>query len=131
MKKISEYQDEEALDLLADLIDPFTSLIAVKEVREAIRKKERMKGIKYAIKGNKKALIEIMALLNGVPVEEFHCNVFTLPSMALQVLNDKELLNFFVALSKEVDDSGKLSGSVMENSEGEEQKDSSDTSEQE
>ena len=56
MKKISEYQDEEALDLLADLIDPFTSLIAVKEVREAIRKKERMKGIKYAIKGNKKAL---------------------------------------------------------------------------
>ena len=127
MKKISEYKDEEALDLLADLIDPFTTIIADEKVREAIRKKDRAKGIKYAIKNNKKAVMECMALLNGVPVEEFHCNVLTLPLIVTRVLNDKELLGFFSQLSEGAVDSEAPFGSPMENSEGVESGDSSDT----
>ena len=114
MKKLSEYKDEEALDLLADLMEPVTEIITDKEVVEAFFKKTRLSGIMLAIKKHKKAVFECMAILDGVPVEEYHCNLITLPKTILAVVNDKEFLTFFKSQGQEYLEE-ESSGSATEN----------------
>ena len=95
MKKLSEYKNEEALDLLADIIEPASTILADKSVKEAFKSKNKFKTAKVAIKSHKKEIIEILARLDGVEPNEYHCNVFTLPATVLQILQDQQLVDFF------------------------------------
>ena len=89
--KLSEYQGEAALDVLADLIEPAGEIMSDKEIGE-VYKENRFKAIGLAIKKHKKAVIQIMATMDGVPVDEYKCNVFTLPATILELLNDPDLI---------------------------------------
>ena len=113
MKKLSEYRDEEALDLLADILDPITEIIGDKELMNTFRKKSRMEGVSYMIKNHKKALIRCMAAMEGVPLKDYHCNIVSLPKDVLEILNDKELLAFFKSQSQQMEEES--SGSATEN----------------
>ena len=112
--KLSEYQGEEALDLLADLIEPAGEIMSDKEIGEVF-KKNRFKAIGMAIKNHKKAVMQIMAAMDGVPVDEYKFNVFTLPLKILEILNDPGLVQFFTCQGQTGD--AKSSGSVSENTE--------------
>ena len=92
--KLSEYQGEAALDILADLIEPAGEIMSDKEIGEVF-KKNRFKAIGLAIKKHKKAVIQIMATMDGVPVDEYKFNVFTVPLKILEILNDPDLVQFF------------------------------------
>ena len=100
-----------------------------KVIQKFIRKGNKLAAIKWAIKLEKKRAIEIMALLEGVPVSEFHCNVFTLPKMILDVVNDKELSDFFNSQRETILEESSTSATAS--SEEEVLEGSSDTSEQE
>lgn len=117
MRKLSEYKDDESLDLLAELLEPCVELFSDKTLVEKIRKSEKISAIKYAIKSHKKEVVEVMALLNETPVKDFHYNLFTLPVMMLDVLNDEELMDFFLSVVKK--DSPDTSGKGMETTEEE------------
>ena len=110
--KLSEYQGEAALDLLADLIEPAGEIMSDKEIGEVF-KKNRFKSIGLAIKNHKKAVMQIMAVLDGVPVDEYKCNVFTLPAKILELLNDPDLIQLFTYQGQTGDASS--SGSASEN----------------
>lgn len=116
MKLLSEYKDGEALDLLADLLDPVSEIISDKSIQGALQTKniKNIDVVKYAIKEHKEAVIHILAILDGVPVEEYHCNVFTLPIKVLQILNDPDLMDFFKLQGLEMKEEGS-SISAMEN----------------
>ena len=116
MKKISEYKDEEALDILADLIEPAETIFSDKDVQSA-NSKSMWKAVKVAIKKHKKEVMEIMAILDGVPVEDLHINVLSLPIKVMEVISDKDLVNFFVLQGQNMESTS--SGSVMENTIGE------------
>ena len=92
--KLSEYQGEAALDILADLIEPVGEIMTDKEIGEVF-KKNRFKAIGLAIKNHKNAVMQIMATIDGVPVEEYKCNVFTLPVKILELLNDPDIVQLF------------------------------------
>ena len=113
--KLSEYQGEEALELLADMIEPISEIMTDREIGE-IWKMNRFKAIKLAIKNHKRAVIEVMALLDGVPVEEYKCNVFTLPVKILELLNDPALVQLFTYQGQTGDakSSGSATGSTVE-----------------
>lgn len=96
MKKLSEYKGEEALELLADLIEPMSVIMTDKEIH-ALFKENRFKAISLAIKKHKDAIIEILAILDGVPVDKYECNLLTLPVTILALLNDKEMLQLFTS----------------------------------
>ena len=117
MKKLSEYRDGDALDLLADLIEPAIAIVSAEGVKEAIEAGNRINAIKCAIKGAKDSVMEVLARLEGVPVSEFHCNVITLPARLLEILNDEELIDFFTEQAQ-TKTSKEASGSVTENTEG-------------
>lgn len=112
--KLSEYQGEAALDILADLIEPVGEIMSDKEIGEVF-KKNRFKAIGLAIKKHKKAVIQIMATMDGAPVDEYKCNVFTLPAKILELLNDPVLIQLFTYQGQTGD--AKSSGSVLENTE--------------
>ena len=112
--KLSEYQGEVALDILADLIEPAGEIMTDKEIGEAF-KKNRFKAIGMAIKNHKKAVMQIMATIDGVPVEEYKCNVFTLPVKILELLNDPDIVQLFTYQGQTGD--ANSSGSASENTE--------------
>ena len=112
--KLSEYKGEAALDLLADLIEPAGEIMSDKEIGEVF-KKNRLKAIGLAIKNHKKAVLKIMATMDGVPVEEYKCNVFTLPFKLLELLNEPDLIQLFTYQGQTGD--AISSGSASENTE--------------
>ena len=93
--KLSEYKNEQALDILADILEPSSKIFSDKEVKKAFETGDKIRGIKAAIKTHKSEIIEILAVLDGVPVAEYECNVLTLPIKLLEILNDTDLMSFF------------------------------------
>lgn len=123
MRKLSEIKDDEAMDVLAEILEPASNLIGNDKFKVAIRgdkkkgiKANKIEAIKIAITDNREDIVKIMAILEGVPVEDFHYNLFTLPKMALDLFNDKALIDFFHYQAET--DSEILSGSATEISEG-------------
>ena len=112
--KLSEYQGEAALDILADLIEPAGEIMSDKQIGD-IFKENRFKAIGLAIKNHKKAVMQIMATMDGVPVDEYKCNVFSLPVKILELLNDPEMIRLFQYQGQTGD--ANSSGSVSENTE--------------
>ena len=112
--KLSEYQGEAALDILADLVEPVGEIMTDKEIGEVF-KKNRFRAIGLAIKNHKNAVMQIMATIDGVPVEEYKCNVFTLPVKILELLNDPDIVQLFTYQGQTGD--ANSSGSASENTE--------------
>ena len=110
--KLSEYHGEAALDVLADLIEPVGEIMSDKEIGEVF-KENRFKAIGIAIKNHKKAVMQILATMDGVPVDEYKCNVFTLPVKILELLNDHDIIQLFTYQGQTGD--AKSSGSASEN----------------
>lgn len=118
MKRLSDYKNEEALDLLVDIIEPASELMSDSDSVALLYSKkpgDRMKGVTQMIKGHKRAVMQILAALEGVPVDQFECGFFTLPARLLEVLNDKELLSFFT--DQQMNNTETHSSSAMENTE--------------
>lgn len=93
--RFSEYRDEEALDVFAELIEPVSRILADPEVAKAAKGGNKMAAIKAAIKGHKKDVMEALAIMEGVPVAEYHCGVLSLPLKLLEILNDPDVLRLF------------------------------------
>ena len=115
MKKFSEFQDEEAIELLADILEPVSTIMSDKKIAEIACNETKLKLVQYLLKNHSKQVLEILAMMNGEKVEEFKCNFFTLPVMLLDVLNDEVFVNFFSSQVAEMQKNA--SGSAMESTE--------------
>ena len=92
--KLSEFKDDAALDLIADIIEPATEILADPAIKEAFGR-SKMAAIKVAIKNHKSAIREIIARLDGKMPEECHFTALSLPVKLLTLLNDPELQQLF------------------------------------
>lgn len=113
--KLSEYKGEKALDLLADLIEPATAIMADKEIsRLAKAKMPPIKIVKTAIKNHKPEVIEILAILDGADPKEYaeKVTLFTLPAKLLEIFNDPDLVSLFTLQGQKTE--GTSSGSATE-----------------
>lgn len=97
MRKLSEIRDDEAMDLLADIMDPLSTIFSDPKIKEMSEKKvSRPEIIKYVIKNHRESVVLIMAKLEGIPVEEYHYNVLTLPVALLEIFNEPEVTKLFI-----------------------------------
>lgn len=118
MRKLSEYKDEEALDLLADIMEPAAEIMADENIKNAFQSGAKVLSIaKIMLKNHKRTVMDILAALDGVPAEEYHCSVVTVPAKLIQLLNDKELIQGFTSQAQELKQST-VSGPVMGTIEG-------------
>lgn len=69
---MSKKTNEQALDLLVDLIDPVIEVLTdetyLAQIKEGVN---ALKALGDAIKAHREAVIRALALLEGVPVEEY------------------------------------------------------------
>lgn len=93
--KLLELKNEDALDLLADIIDPISRITSDKLFLETYKSGDKVRAIKILIKAHKSDIIEILAISEGVPVEEYECNILTLPSILMDILNSEEFSSLF------------------------------------
>lgn len=96
-RNLADIKDDEALDLLADILDPVIEIASDPKVKEMVsdEKISRVQAVQYVIKNHKKPIMQILAMLDGVPVEEYHCNLLTLPAKLLAIFNDPEVMKLF------------------------------------
>lgn len=97
--RLSDFKGEEALDVLADIIEPLSLILSDKEIQELAKEKNTpaIKYVKPAIKNHKKELIEVLARLDRKSVKEYEKNLslITLPKQVLELINDPEVQNLF------------------------------------
>lgn len=122
MRRLQDIKGEEALDVLAEIIDPVITIIQDAEIVSAIRElgANNINTIKLIIKGRKKEILTIMAAIDGKPYEEFieSFNLVTLPLMLVETFNDPEVQVLFQSQTQT--DSETEFGSATESTEGEE-----------
>lgn len=95
-KKLCEYQNEEAAEILADLIDPISEIASDKDVKENF-KSSKMKTAKIILKKHGKPLIDILSIYEGIPREEYHVNPIGLVRKTFNILNDKDVMSVFTS----------------------------------
>lgn len=125
--KLSEIRGENAMDVLADILEPAGVIMSDKEVADGIRNivkktgersnKNRMKTVSMILRKYKREVIQILAATEQKSVDEYikEVNVISLPLKLLEVFNDEELMSFFSP--QEQTTSEKYSGSATENTE--------------
>lgn len=96
--KLSEIKGERALDVLADLIDPVAEILGDREISEALQAgKAPAKAIKLALKNHKRAVLDMMAAIDGEDPETYQPSLFVLPKRLLDLLNDPEVQQLFAS----------------------------------
>ena len=97
MRKLSDYRDEEALELLADLLEPFTELFKDGDFRREYGRNNIIRAVSLALKRHKGEIMRILARIDGTPVEEYHCTMATLPLRLIELMQDKDLQAVFTS----------------------------------
>lgn len=95
MRKLSEIKGEEALDVIAEIIEPAAEIFTDENVKKALKSESRIKAAKIILKDHKKAILALMAALEETPVEEYKPTLLALPALIIGVLNDPELQSLF------------------------------------
>ena len=113
--KLSEIKNEQAIEVLGDLIDPVIELCKDKYFGEAMTKGDIKKAVKVMLKGHAKAVKEILAALDGVPVDMYECNILTLPKKLIEIMSDPDVLSLFT--SADVTEGATPSTSALESTE--------------
>ena len=98
--KLSEIRGVDAIDVIADIIDPVTVIMADADIREVItQKKPTLIIAKVVLKKQKKAILEILAYLNNEDPKDFKPSILELPVMLVNLINeieqDEELMSLF------------------------------------
>lgn len=94
--RLSDIKGENAIDVLAELMDPIVEIFSDPDVKKSYEE-NKIKAIKTALKGHRKAVIHMMAVLNMKTDEEYleNLNMATLPKDIFDLLNDPELESLF------------------------------------
>lgn len=113
--RLSDVKGEKALDVIADIIEPISEIMADKDVTKLIRQKRRPAAISAAIKNHKKAVIAVLAALDGKSVDEYECNVLSLPKQILDIVNDPAVMELFTSqIPKTSTPSGSVTANIAE-----------------
>lgn len=116
-RKLSEIKGEDAIDVLADILEPVTSIAADDEIRKAVKSGlPKIKLIQLALKSHKKDIVKILAVMDGQDAENYEVNLLELPARILEILNDETVMSLFTSQGQMME--SERSGSALENTEG-------------
>lgn len=116
-RKLSEIKGEDAIDVLADILEPVTSIAADDEIRKAVKAGlPKIKLIQLALKSHKKDIVKILAVMDGQDAENYEVNLLELPVRILEILNDETVMSLFTSQGQMME--SERSGSALENTEG-------------
>lgn len=96
MRKLSEIKGEEAIDVLAEILEPITMISSDEEVKAGFETNVA-KCVSIALKKYKKEVLEILACVNGKSVEETceEIGVLSLPAYVMEILEEPAIQSLF------------------------------------
>lgn len=116
--KLSEIKGEKAIEVIAGIIEPATEIMTDTEFRDVARSGNRPKAVSIALKNHKRAILDILAVLDGEDPSTYNPSVLSIPKKLLELFNDPELISLFMLPDQTVEASS--SGLRSENIEGRE-----------
>ena len=108
--KLSDYKDEKAIEVIADLLVPIGNIALNKDKIEKTGTTAHF--VSQLMKLNPKEVMAMIAILNGVDPEEYHCNAASVLKDALEMFSDPELMLLFGSQSETKTSSGSVSESI-------------------
>ena len=114
--KLSEIRGEQALDVIAAIIEPATEIMTDKEFLDLARSRNIPKAASVAIKNHKKAVLAVLAALDGEDPETYNPSLISIPAKLVELFNDPELMDLFTPSdqSEERSSSGPQSGIIVD-----------------
>lgn len=104
--RLSEFKGEDAIDVLADIIEPITKILQDDAVIKLWKQDNKTvsDAVKTILKGHKHEVVEILAAMERKTYDEYlpEVTVLSLPIKLLEILNDKEFMDFFTSQVKTI-----------------------------
>lgn len=116
--KFNELKNEQAIEALADMFEPIVEIASDEAIKSAARSDNKILVVKLILKNHAKSVFELMAASEGVPADEYECNMLTLPTKLMELLNSSEFSFLFPSQSQKVEETS--FGSATESTEVEE-----------
>lgn len=114
--RLSDFENEDALDLLADIIEPASEIMSDPKITELYRSgKPTLFMVAEILRHHKKSAIEIIAAMHKEDPSKVRFNAITLANDVLEILNDPQIQTVFSSQSQIMEDTS--SGSAMANTE--------------
>ena len=95
--KLSEYKNEQALEVLGKILDPVAVILANPKIKKAYQDGTQLAFVKALLSEHPHEIITILAILDNTPVDQYEVSLTTLPKKVLEILNDDELKDFFAS----------------------------------
>lgn len=116
MKKISDYKNDSAIDLYAEILEPMGEILQDKEVSQALKdKKSTMQIVGIIFRKHKESVKKIVLSVDDTEIDGK--NIFSrFTTIFVDVLNDKDFVDFFKQAEQAMTDS-ESSGFATENTE--------------
>lgn len=115
--KLSQFENEEALEVLDRIMEPVSVIVTDTGFISLVQQgTPRIVIAKEVIKNHKKEVIEILAALNGETPETYRFTLISLLRDAMEVMDDPDLAMVFQSQSprKEEESSGSALESIVE-----------------
>ena len=95
MKKLSDYQGDEAIELWADLLDPISAILANDKLKKIVESgKSKILIAKEILKTNKKEAAEILQRIDPEPIDALNI-VVRLIGLLTEIGENDEVKSFF------------------------------------
>ena len=113
MKRLSDYEDEAALDLWAELLEPIAEILADKELKDIWANQPKIKVATHILKRHQKEALQVLKAIDNEPI-----TAVSLPKKVIDFIidaqNTPEFKDFFNSAEQENAASG-TSGSATAN----------------
>lgn len=101
MKKLTDYQGDEAIELWADILDPLTEILTDEKVRDAVQDgKSKMDIIKTILHLHKKEATKILLRIDPSPLDGLNI-ILRLKAIITDFSENDEIKSFFVSSGQE------------------------------
>lgn len=110
-----DYKNEDAIDMLADLIEPATAIFQDKELAFIAKQNNVFKLARLAMKKHPTEIIEILARIDGVEKEKYSISAPRIIAKLINLIQDKDMMYFFGIAEQSVNEGS--SGSATESTE--------------
>lgn len=118
MRHLSEIKNEEALELIANCMEPVGKILGDPAINQFKNKKfNKIEVMKWLLKDHSGEIMEILASIDDQDVETYEISALELPMRVIDILSNEELTSLFTSQGQRTTKT--FSGSVMENTEAE------------
>lgn len=112
--RLSDYKNEAALELFADMMDPVGRILADEEIKAAFSAQPIDKAgvVKMLMKKRSAEVLEILRLIDGGNPDTWEISFLQIPVKLMELISDSEVLMLFTPQGQNAESA--VSGSAME-----------------